>query len=118
MVVEESKLFDFSDRGHLSFNGKNVADYLVLCRKRIQQELEVPTQPGNRKKYAITRCLKGLHQVYSSAGGEGRGCWWYEGDQGEYRGPFFEFASGLLGYLDHPFKMKALGNQIIKNIKL
>ena len=118
LVTEKQVLCDSSERKVLQFSAKNVADYLAMCRANIQREAELPSRPGNRKKYAITRCLKGLHQVYSNAGGEGRGCWWYEGSQSEFRGPFLDFAKGILDYTDYSFSKKSLGNQIIKNIKL
>jgi hypothetical protein len=116
LVVRKCKSLGSTGEEGLPFDGKNVADYLSLCRENIERELDFPTRRGKRRKYAIKRCLNGLHQAYSMAGGEGRGCWWYEGEKGQYRGPFFEFAKGLLDYTDYSFPPKALGNQIMKNI--
>ncbi len=115
LVVKEKKIFDFSDRGQFPFDGKNVADYLVLCRERIQQTLNYPQRSGNREKYAITRCLNGFHQEYIFAGGKGRGCW--RAADGNYCGSFLVFSKELLDYTDYSFSESALANQIIKNIE-
>ena len=120
LIVKEKKLLDSSKKGQFSFDGKNVADYLAICRKNAQRHAEFPRKVGPRKKYAITRVIKALHKAYKYAGGKGRGCWWYESKQkgktGEYRGPFLDFASMVLESTDYSIDKTALGTQIMKNI--
>lgn len=116
LVVKEQIAFDFSERGQLPFNGKNVADYLALCRKRIDEVLSIPHRQGKSEKYAIKRYLDALHQDYILAGGKGRGCW--RTADGTYRGPFFVLAKDLLDYTDYSYSESALGNKIIKIINL
>ena len=119
LVVKEKKPFDFSDRGQLPFDGRNVAEYLVLCRRNIQRALK-PSRPGNREKYAVRRCLRGLHQDYLLAGGEGRGCS-READ-GSYAGSFLMFSKmlfdSLIDYTGISYSEGALHEYIANDLKL
>lgn len=117
LVVKESRPFKGVVNKQIPLDGKNVADYLSMCRGKINDELKFPNKSGNPRKIAIKRCVEGLHKIYTRAGGKGRGSWEYEGRKREMRGPFLDFAYSLLECTDYPYDKKKLGNQIKKIIK-
>ncbi|WP_321404781.1 hypothetical protein [Maridesulfovibrio sp.] len=110
-----------SEYGDVRFSGNNVADYLALCRERVEEELKLPSKSGRRENFAIRRCLKWLHKCYKKAGGEGRGV----KRDGNFEGPFLTFAKMLLDYTkvplgltDDPYAESTLGTLVINKYQL
>ncbi|CCH47881.1 hypothetical protein [Pseudodesulfovibrio piezophilus] len=122
LVVKECKLFD-DEVGEIALDGKNVSDYLALCRKKIMDERSLPYPSGRPENFAIERCLKWLQKYYHKAGGEGRGA--KRSDGAGFSGPFLTFAKLFLDYTKkplgltgNPFAESTLGALVINNLKL
>lgn len=122
LIVKERDLFD-DEIGEVKFNGKNVSDYLALCRKEIEEERSWPTGSGRPKNSNIRRCLHWLREFYHEAGGEGRGV--IRSADGSFSGPFLTFSKLLLDYTqkplgltESPFAETALGALVVNKYKI
>jgi len=122
LVVKERSVFD-DEIGEVVFDGKNVSDYLALCRKKIVDERSWPSQSGRRENFAIRRCLKWLQKFFHEAGGEGRGA--QRLSDGTFSGPFLTFSKLLLDYTKKPlgyeedqFSETSLGALVVNKYKL
>ena len=122
LIVKEDNVFD-DEIGEVKFDGKNVSDYLALCRKQIDDERSLPYPAGRSADSDLERCLKWLKKYYHDAGGEGRGAG--RPDGGAFSGTFLKFCCLFLnytkeplGYKDDPFSESALGSRIVNKLKL
>lgn len=107
-------------RSKFEFDGKDVADYLVVCKESAREELNWLYRAGRRKKTALRCCLEGLHQDFILAGGEGRGCS-READS-TLKGAFLTFSKELLDSTKKitgvSYSKEALNDYIVKKLKL
>ncbi|WP_316901221.1 hypothetical protein [Pseudodesulfovibrio indicus] len=114
---------EMGERGKVRFSGKNVSDYLALCRKKIEKERSWPVQAGRPRNIEIWRCLRSLRNCYKSAGGEGRGV--RRSADGSFSGPFLTFLKLLfdhlqkpLGLAESPFSETALGALVVNKYRI